>query len=585
MAEPWKQYQAAGPWDQYAAPTARPTSVAAPPKKAAPQISALDDLKNAVQGGLIRGWKGAQDTIAKGVRPANPLEMIGQGLDTVDQIANLIRTGQGKPQVPKAAPPVPPQRKTGAVDPNYRAKTSLGRYAGSIAEMSPALVAPGSAPARIANMVLPGVSAQGAEDIARGLGANDQIAGYARAAGGLLGGVAANVRAPAQGSLPSLPPKVRAAPATPEARNVQTLKDAQVFMTPGQKAGGAIKNAEDLAARAPLLGAAIKGARGRSVKSLNRAVADEALKPLGAYLPSKVATGHDAVRHVADTLGSAYDEAAAMVPETQIDTPFIEAKGAISTRLLEQPETVSKQFDQIVNNRLGHLLDKPVSGQQIRDAQSQISKLAADFSSSDDGAQRALGGALDDLGDELGNVIGRANPEAATLIDKANTGWSVYTRMRNAASKAKGGVFTPGQLNTAVRTLDRSVGKGNVAKGQAVLQDLSNAAWEVLPDSYGNPGTADALSAFGLLGAAANPSTAPVALPAAAGLGAAAIPYMRMGVRNVERIPGAAGSSADPRQIEELVRRLANARVRAPSALTGGAIGQVPMRPSAPVRP
>lgn len=375
----------------------------------------------------------------------------------------------------------------------------------------------------------------------------------------------ARVTGPALPNQPVIKPKPDLASLAPAQRNVQILKDAQVFMTPGQKSGGQLKNLEDLARRAPITGVAIKGAGDRSVESLNRAVADQALGSIGAALPKTVHTGHDSVRHVATTLGKAYDDAADMVPVAAIDTPFDEAVVAIGSRLAEQPVGVRTQFDTIIENRLSNLRGKSVTGKQIRSVQSDIGKLAADFSASDDGAQRALGGALDDLSDELANIIGRRSPEAAALIDKANSGWSIYTRMRNAAAKAKGGVFTPGQLAIAVRTLDRSVGKGNVAKGQAVLQDMSNAAWEVLPDTYGNPGTADALSAMGLAAAAMNPSTSGAAIPAALGLSGAAVPYALMGRKIAERLPQKAAQT--PEQLVEAISawKGPGGRIAAPS--------------------
>lgn len=359
--------------------------------------------------------------------------------------------------------------------------------------------------------------------------------------------------------MPAAPKPVR--PPNPARRNVQTLRDAGVFMTPGQQMGGIAKTTEDLAKRAPILGTAIRGAESRSVQSLNRAVADRALEPIGAYLPKTVETGHDAVEHVASTLGKVYDDAAALVPAAQIDQPFDQALQTISAHLNEQPATVREQFNSILANRLDHLRGKPVNGQQIRDAQSQIARLASSFSSSDDGAQRVLGGALDDVSDELANIIGRNSPEAGQMIEAANQGWSVYTRMRNAAAKAKGGIFSPSQLNTAVRTLDRSVGKGNVAKGQAVLQDLSNAAWETMPDGYGNPGTADAITGMGLLGGA---FTQPqVALPIAGGLAAAATPYALMGRKIVERIP----ANATPSQLQGALAQLTTLAARDPAVL------------------
>jgi len=370
---------------------------------------------------------------------------------------------------------------------------------------------------------------------------------------GLAMGAMGGALMPAAPGMPRTP--------SPAQRNVNTLKQAGVFMTPGQQMGGLAKTAEDLAKRAPILGTAIRGAESRSVASLNRAVADRALEPVGAYLPKTVETGHDAVEHVASTLGKVYDDAAALVPAAQFDQPFDQALQTISAHLNEQPATVREQFASILQNRLDHLRGKPVSGQQIREAQSQIGRLASSFSSSEDGAQRVLGGALDDVSDELANVIGRHNPQAGQMIEAANQGWSVYTRMRNAASKAKGGIFTPGQLQTAVRTLDRSVGKGNVAKGQAVLQDLSNAAWETMPDGYGNPGTADAVGWGSLAaGAVAQPH---IGLPIAGGLSVAATPYAMMGRKIVERIPG----NATPSQLQAALTQLTTLATKDPTVL------------------
>jgi len=339
---------------------------------------------------------------------------------------------------------------------------------------------------------------------------------------------------------------------TPHQRNIEALDQAGVFVTPGARAGGAVKAAEDLGRRAPILGGAIKGAADRGVVGLNRAVAIRALSPIGEPLPAKIHPGHDTVKHVAKRLGATYDAAADLVPVAALDEPFTMAADGIAARLTEQPAGVMDQFKSIVTNRLSHLVGKEVTGRQIRDAQSTMSRLASEYSSSADGGQRALGGALDDLADELANIIGRQSPEAADMIERANSGYAVYTRMRNAASKAKGGIYSPGQLNIAVRAMDRSVGKGNMAKGEALLQDLSNAAWEVMPDTYGNPGTADALSAMGLAAGVVSPVTAPVAIPSAMALGAAATPYLMMGRKVIESLP----DGATPAQLAQAQRQL-----------------------------
>lgn len=328
------------------------------------------------------------------------------------------------------------------------------------------------------------------------------------------------------------------APAVGAARDPARVTPAQVLaaegvpLTPGQRLGGIVKNTEDLAQRAPILGQAIRGARQRSVEGLNAAVANRALAPIGQRLPGNIPPGHDAVGYVSDALGQAYDDAAAMVPQVHVDDAFGQALAAIGQRANELPPGIGEQFQNIVQNRLNSRLGNgPLTGPQMRQVQSELGYLASQQSGSGDAAQRALGDMLDDASGEIGGLIGRNNPEAGDLIQRANQGWANFSRLRNAASRAKGGVATPGQLAQAVRMGDRSVGKGAVARGDALMQDLTDAASRVMPDAYGNPGTADAASMMGLLTTAVVKPH--VGIPAAAGLAAASVPYRLMGRRPV----------------------------------------------------
>lgn len=340
-------------------------------------------------------------------------------------------------------------------------------------------------------------------------------------------------------------PKVK--PQTPQ----RTLRDAGVNLTPGQSMGGIAKSTEDIAARAPILGPAIRGARKRGVESLNRAVANRSLEPLGEVVPTNIKTGAESVKYVADRLGQVYDDAADMVPQVSLDDDFETALTQLNASAQELGPDVTAQFDRILNNRvLSRLSDGPVSGRTLREIQSQVDQRAANLGSSSDSAQRELGDILEGVSDELKAVLGRANPEAGALINTANQGWSNYVRLRKASASAGGNPFSPGQLKTAVITQDRSVGKGNVAKGEALLQDLSKAASDVMPDSFGNPGTADAVG-LGALGTLA--VTNPVqGATAAAALTAAATPYMLMGRKIVSELP----QNATRRDLTAAIREL-----------------------------
>ena len=97
------------------------------------------------------------------------------------------------------------------------------------------------------------------------------------------------------------------------------------------------------------------------------------------------------------------------------------------------------------------------------------------------------------------------NPRlAAKLKAAADAGWANLVRVEGAAKAAKNtnGVFTPGQLNTAIQQADRSVRGRAVARGQALMQDLSNAGQNVIGNKVPNSFTTDrALLAGGGLGA------------------------------------------------------------------------------------
>jgi len=93
------------------------------------------------------------------------------------------------------------------------------------------------------------------------------------------------------------------------------------------------------------------------------------------------------------------------------------------------------------------------------------------------------------------------------------------------------------------------------------MQDLSTAARTVMPDQFGNPGTADGI---GLGAGAVGLATEPVTTSAiAAGLGAASIPYMRMGREIVDRLP----ANASRQQVEEAVSAIEEIAKRDPKVI------------------
>lgn len=410
--------------------------------------------------------------------------------------------------------------------PDYQPHTVPGQYAKTIAEFAPAAIAPETMGGKLAGVLAPAIASETAGQATKGT----PYEGAARMAGGILGGVGAGALAGKSKGLAN----VIATPTT----NVGLLKSEGVSVLPGQAMGGIAKTMEDIGKRAPILGPAIIGAAERANVRLNQAAANRGVAPLGETVPPNIPAGHKAVEYVANRLGKEYDEAAAMVPQVGLDQQFQQGLAKNAQLISELPTDVGAQYQNILQNRLVPLMGGPVTGQQLRAVQEQIGKIAADRGALDDGAQQLLGHMLENVSDELKDQLARANPQAAAKIQAANEGWRNYVILRSAASKApKDGIFTPQGLSTAVRMMDRSVGKGNVAKGNATMQDLSSAASSIMPDQFGNPGTANALGLGGLAAGLMNPAMTVQTGAAALGLGGAAIPYAMMGRGAAKNLP------------------------------------------------
>lgn len=122
----------------------------------------------------------------------------------------------------------------------------------------------------------------------------------------------------------------------------------------------------------------------------------------------------------------------------------------------------------------------------------------------------------------LRRLAERNNPHLADELAKVNAGYANFKRLERAASYvgAEDGVFSPANLQSAVKALDRSKDHGRFARGDAYMQDLSDAAKTVLGNKVPDSGTAGRLFLGGgalLGGGAMSP-----AIPAALGAGAAA---------------------------------------------------------------
>ncbi len=332
-------------------------------------------------------------------------------------------------------------------------------------------------------------------------------------------------------------------------KQVQMLMDAGVIPTPGQILGGNFAKAESRATSLPIVGDAIANAQRRGGEQLNRAAFNRALEPIGEKLPMQVKVGREAVDHVQSALGDAYEK---LLPKltVQLDDQFSQKVGSLKTMVSEgalDPK-ISAKFDQILQNRvLGKFQGQnAMTGQTLKDTESYLGSEIKRFGMSQDPDARLLGDALKELQSNLRGLVQRSNPDYARELQAINTGWANFKRVQRAAAGigAEDGVFSPAQLQNAVKALDKSKDKARFAEGNALMQDLSEAGKSVMGLKYPDSGTAGRL--MNNTGAIASGFVNPaIPLGLLAGSGAYSAPAQKAFAALLAKRPASAGLLAD----------------------------------------
>lgn len=320
--------------------------------------------------------------------------------------------------------------------------------------------------------------------------------------------------------------------------NAAALMAEGAQLTPGMLLGKTANRLEQGMTSIPFVGDVIKARRGEAMESFNRVAIDRVLEPLGLRLPANIPMGREAVAHAHRAVTDAYDQ---LLPQLTIRADPTLANNIVqlmgnASHLEPGLETT---FRNIVRDKVFRHFSPSggMTGQAFKETESEIGRLARDYSTSSVASERQLGGALQQMQAEMRQLLERSNPGHAQELRAINSAYADLLRVQGAAAKtgARGenemGVFTPAQLNQSVRTLDPSMRKGSFARGEARMQDLGDRARMVLdqtvPDS-GTPYRAYATLPALLAASHADPTGLSV-LPAyaAAGLGANYTPPMR----------------------------------------------------------
>lgn len=330
----------------------------------------------------------------------------------------------------------------------------------------------------------------------------------------------------------------------------QRMVDAGVRLTPGQMLGGALKRMEDASTSIPFVGDMIKNGQRRSFIDMNNATINKSLAPIGVSLPPGK-TGRDAISWAHGKISDAYDNVlgkiGATVPDDQFHAEIDKLRGMVGNL----PAADADQFNRILDNELmSRFSGGAITSDGMKASESNLGNIARKYLSSEDYDKNTLGNAVNEAQNSLRNLVARANPQHAEELQNVNTSFANFIRPQVAAARqsSKGGIFSPEQLSSAVRQLDPSKRKNAFANGDALMQDFSDDALNVLGNTVPDSGTPLRSAAGAGFAAAAGHSMFPgvaaeLVPPVAAGGALLAAPYTSLGMtllsKSLQRPAGA----------------------------------------------
>jgi len=217
--------------------------------------------------------------------------------------------------------------------------------------------------------------------------------------------------------------------------------------------------------------------------------------------------GHDAIEYIGNKLSDKYETLLPKMTgklDDELQSKLSNVYDMIQSGLPEQEQKVFQStMDRVLGNRVSP--NGSITGQSLKEIESELGGAAKSFLNSSDAYQSQLGRAFKEVQSSLRDMLSRQNPDYAKELASINKGYANFKRVQKAASSVatNEGVFSPAQLQNAIKVLDKSKDKGAFAKGAALMQDLSSAAKEVLPQKLNDSGTASRLlMGAGLLGGA-----------------------------------------------------------------------------------
>jgi hypothetical protein len=322
------------------------------------------------------------------------------------------------------------------------------------------------------------------------------------------------------------------------------LMDRGVELTPGRLMGTLMSNAEDAGRSIPWLGWFIKNAAQRSNASFNVAAINTALEPLGRTLPQQIPAGRGAVDFLHQTLSDAYDNVL-LRPGVGLDITerqFLQDLAGVQQRAIGIGHNSQTSYEYQIHQSLGMAALRGggrLTGQDLKNVDSDLGRLAADWHNSTLASERQLGDRFEEAQRAVRQALERQNITVSDELGDINQSYAMFKRIQYAAQRRAGagkeeGVFTPMDLAAGVKNMDPSKDKASFARGDALMQEFAEWGLFVLPQRVPDSGTTERA-----LWAALGLGAGTIGLPAAAILAAKAslvgLPYIPPALRLLNR--------------------------------------------------
>jgi len=307
-------------------------------------------------------------------------------------------------------------------------------------------------------------------------------------------------------------------------KSVRALQEAGVPMTLGQIMGGPVKAIEDKAMSIPGLGDLIARGRRNSVVGFNRAAINEALDPIGVKLPGNINVGRDAAAYGQRAASDAYNKALTTMHVTP-DPAMVQGLQIAAQKSTSLPDAQRQFFQSVMDGDIAPFMQgSALSGDALQSIKIGLDKrLAALGKPSATPADELAVGPLQDVRDAVMNAAERQNPDLFQNYINADSAYARMARINEATARMRSDKeFSPLSFAGAVAKRGYGTTTPRVAAGEANMQQLADAAAEVLPSSIPNSGSIDRmLVGGGLLGGLG--AVSPHGAAATAGT---AIPYL-----------------------------------------------------------